>query len=56
MGGEKKSFLFNDSVKKCNSELIGLFFAKTGLMAGKRNCSYSPFSLAKSVCVDLLFS
>ena len=32
-GRGKKSFLFNDSMKKCSSELIGLFFAKTGLMA-----------------------
>ena len=31
-------------------------FAKNGLIAGVRNCNYSPFSLAKSIFVDFLFS
>ena len=31
-------------------------FAKTGLIAGVRNYSYSPFSSAKSIFVDFLFS
>ena len=31
-------------------------FAKTGLIAGVCNCSYSPFSSAKYIFVDFLFS
>ena len=31
-------------------------FAKTGLIAGIRNYSYSPFSSAKYIFVDFLFS
>ena len=31
-------------------------FAKTSLIAGIRNCSYSPFSSAKLFFVDFLFS
>ena len=31
-------------------------FAKTGLIAGVRNCSYSPFSSAKSNFSDFIFS
>ena len=31
-------------------------FAKTRLNAGVRNSSYSPFSLAKYIFVDFLFS
>ena len=31
-------------------------FAKTGLIAGERNCSYRPFLSAKSIFVDFLFS
>ena len=31
-------------------------FAKTGLIAGVRNYSYSPFSSAKYIFVDFFFS
>ena len=31
-------------------------FAKTGLIAGVRNCSYSPFWSAKSIFFDFIFS
>ena len=31
-------------------------FAKICLIAGERNCGYSPFLLAKSIFVDFLFS
>ena len=31
-------------------------FSKTGLIASVHNCSYSPFSSAKSLFVDFLFS
>ena len=31
-------------------------FAKTGLTASVRNCSYRPFLSAKSIFVDFLFS
>ena len=41
----QKQFIFNYS-------LVTIYvtrFAKTGLIAGVRNCSYSPFSSAKSI-------
>ena len=39
-----------------NKSMYVTGFAKTRLIAGVRNSSYSPFSATKSIFVDILFS
>ena len=41
-------------VSKTHTHVTG--FAKTGLIAGVRNCSYNPFWSAKSIFFDFIFS